>query len=549
MREKTKEQLLQEIESLQNQIARLKKEDIAEAKQALAALKDSEKRFKTIFEYAPDAYYLSDLKGTFIDGNIAAEKITGYKKKELIGKNFLKIKLLPPSQLAKAAAELTKSTLGKATSPEEFQLIRKDGKKVMVEIATLPIKIKGKFQALGIARDITARKAAEEKEKSLTADLKFLSESAMKFVELPHEEDIFKVIGQQLSYLVKNSYIIVTLYRPKDNSMEVKIITGIKKRTKKILKILGRDPIGMRLKLDTQSARERVMKGRLVEIKGGLYDLSFNKIPKKICTTLEKAFGVKALYSIGFVKENKIFGAAVIIPKNILNLSRKTAIEAFIYQASVALHKWHAENKVAASLKEKDILLREIHHRVKNNLQIISSLLRLQSRKIEDNSLQEIFQVSQQRIRSIALIHENLYLSDDLGQIDFSKYIHNLTSHLSSINAADAKGINFKISTDNIFLDINRAIPCGLLLNELITNALKYAFPEETKGEIKIDLERHKQNKLRLSIADNGIGFPKGLDFRKTESLGLQLVNSLISQLNGTIKMQQKTGTKFTLVF
>jgi len=549
MKEKTKEQLLQEIESLQNQIARLKQEDIADTKRAQAALEDSEKLFETIFEYAPDAYYLSDFKGTIIDGNIAAEKITGYKKAELIGKNFLKIKLLPPGQLAKATAELTKSTLGKATSPNEFQLTRKDGKKVYVEIATFPLKIKGKSRILGIARDITARKAAEEKEKSLTADLKFLSESAMKFVELPHEEDIFNVIGQQLSYLVKNSYIIVTSYHPKDNSTEVKIITGIKKSTKKILKILGRDPIGMRLKLDTQSAKERIMKGRLVEVKGGLHDLSFNKIPKKICTALEKTFGVKAIFSMGFVKENKLYGAAVIIPKESLDLSRKTAIEAFIYQSSVALHKWHAEKKVAASLKEKDILLREIHHRVKNNLQIISSLLRLQSRKIEDNSLQEIFQVSQQRIRSIALIHENLYLSDDLGQIDFSKYIRNLTSHLSSINAADAKGINFKISTDNIFLDINRAIPCGLLLNELITNALKYAFPEETKGEIKIDLERHKQNKLRLSIADNGIGFPKVLDFRKTESLGLQLVNSLISQLNGTIKMQQKTGTKFTLVF
>jgi PAS domain S-box-containing protein len=549
MKEKTKEQLLQEIESLQNQIASLKQEDIADTKRAQAALEDSEKLFEAIFEYAPDAYYLSDFKGTFIDGNIAAEKITGYKKKELIGKNFLKIKLLPPSQLAKAAAELTKSTLGKATSPEEFQLTRKDGKKVQVEIATFPLKIKGKFRILGIARDITARKAAEEKEKSLTADLKLLSESAMKFVELPYEEDIFKVIGQQLSYLVKNSYIIVNSFHPEDNTIEVKIVTGIKKRTKKILQLLGRDLIGMRLKLDTQSAKERIMKGKFVEVKGGLYELSFNKIPKKICTALEKAFGVKAIYSIGFVKENNLFGAAVIIPKESLDLSHKTAIEAFIYQSSVALHKWHAEKKVAASLKEKDILLREIHHRVKNNLQIISSLLRLQSRKIEDNSMQEIFQVSQQRIRSIALIHENLYRSDDLGQIDFSKYIRNLTSHLSSINAADAKGINFKISTDNIFLDINRAIPCGLLLNELITNALKYAFPEETKGEIKIDLERHKQNKLILSIADNGIGFPKGLDFRKTESLGLQLVNSLISQLNGTIKKQKTKGTKFTLVF
>jgi len=549
MKEKTKEQLLQEIESLHKQIARLKQEDIAEAKQAQAALEDSEKRFKTLFEYAPDAYYLNDIKGTFIDGNIAAEKITGYKKEELIGKSFLKLKLLPQSQLAKAAAELAKHALRKATMPEEYQLIRKDGTKVQVEIAAYPIKIKGKSQVLGIARNITARKAAEEKEKSLTADLKFLSESAMRFVELPHEEDIFKVIGQQLSYLVKNSYIIVSSFHPEDNTIEVKIVTGIKKRTKKILQLLGRDPIGMRLKLDTQSAKERIMKGKFVEVKGGLYELSFNKIPKKICTALEKAFGVKAIYSIGFVKENNLFGAAVIIPKESLDLSHKTAIEAFIYQSSVALHKWHAEKKVAASLKEKDILLREIHHRVKNNLQIISSLLRLQSRKIEDNSMQEIFQVSQQRIRSIALIHENLYRSDDLGQIDFSKYLRNLTSHLSSINAADAKGINFKISTDNIFLDINRAIPCGLLLNELITNALKYAFPEETKGEIKIDLERHKKNKLRLSIADNGIGFPKGLDFRKTESLGLQLVNSLISQLNGTIKMQQKAGTKFTLVF
>ena len=108
MKDKTKEQLLQEIESLQNQIAMLKKEDIAEVKQALAALKDSEKKFKTLFEYAPDAVYLSDLKGTFIDGNIVAEKITGYKKEELIGKNFLKIKLLSPSQLPKAAAELAK---------------------------------------------------------------------------------------------------------------------------------------------------------------------------------------------------------------------------------------------------------------------------------------------------------------------------------------------------------------------------------------------------------------------------------------------------------
>jgi len=549
MKEKTKEQLLQEIESLQNQIARLKKEDIAEVKQALAALKDSEKKFKTLFEYAPDAYYLNDLKGTFIDGNIAAEKITGYKRKELIGKSFLKLKLLSPSQIPKAAAALAKNARGKATSPEEYQLTRKDGKKVDVEIANFPMRIKGKLQVLGIARDITARKAAEEKEKSLTADLKFLSKSAMKFVELSHEEDIFKVIGQQLRYLAKNSYTLVNSYDQKNNSIEVKNLAGIQKRYKKVLNILGRDPVGMRFKLDSKAAKDRVMKGKLTEIKGGLYELAWQNIPKTVCLTLEKAFGINAIYTIGFVKDENLFGSANIITKKKLEPTNITAIEAFIYQASVALHKWHAENKVATSLKEKDILLREIHHRVKNNLQIISSLLRLQSRNIKDNSLQEIFQVSQQRIRAIALIHESLYRSDDLGEINISKYIHNLSSHLSSIHAANAKGINFNISAADIFLDINRAIPCGLLLNELITNALKYAFPEETEGEIKIDLERYKQNKLRLSIADNGIGFPQGLDFRKTESLGLQLVNSLISQLKGTIQMQQKAGTKFTMVF
>jgi len=341
--------------------------DITESKQAVQELKDSEERLRILFDYAPDACYLSDLKGTFIDGNKEAERVTGYKREELIGKSFLKLNLLSPKQIPRAANLLRKNLLGLPTGPDEFILKRKDGSQIPVEIMTYPIKIKGKIVVLGIARDITERKLAQE--------------------------------------------------------------------------------------------------------------------------------------------------------------------------------------KINASLREKEVLLQEVHHRVKNNLQIVSSLLRLQASSIEDEKIRELFKTSQERIKSIALIHEMLYGSQDLARIDFPDYVNKLAKNLLVMYYRQARKINLKVDMKNISLDINKAIPCGLIINELVSNALKHAFPEGRSGSIEVKMRKDKKGRYKLLIKDTGIGIPENVNLKKPERLGLQILTDLTKQLEGTVNLRREAGTEFIIKF
>ncbi|MBF0488357.1 MAG: response regulator [Nitrospirae bacterium] len=203
-----------------------------------------------------------------------------------------------------------------------------------------------------------------------------------------------------------------------------------------------------------------------------------------------------------------------------------------------------------ASLNEKEVLLREIHHRVKNNMQVISSLLRLQARYVKDNKLSAMFKDSEYRIRSMALIHEKLYNSKDLSRIDFGDYVKNLCSGLFSSYGVNKKDIKFDIDTAEISMGIDTAIPCGLVINELISNSLKYAFRKGQKGEISVRLREMGGNVYELTVGDTGIGLDKDIDFRMTESLGLQLVSSIAeSQLHGKIILDRTKGTVFKITF
>ena len=208
-----------------------------------------------------------------------------------------------------------------------------------------------------------------------------------------------------------------------------------------------------------------------------------------------------------------------------------------------------AEEKIKASLEEKEVMLREIHHRVKNNMQIMSSLLRLQSGKIKDKRILEIFKTSQSRIRSMAFIPESLYQSEDLARIDFSDYTRRVTTHLFSLYGARTAPINYKVEVKDVFLDINTAIPCGLIINELVTNSLKHAFPDDRRGEMLVKMRVDKRGKHTLIVKDTGIGFPERLGFRETETLGMQLVTDLVIQIEGSIKLNREGGTTFTIVF
>jgi len=207
------------------------------------------------------------------------------------------------------------------------------------------------------------------------------------------------------------------------------------------------------------------------------------------------------------------------------------------------------EEKLRAALGEREVMLREIHHRVKNNIQIISSLLRLQSRYIKDEKALELLDESQNRIRSMALIHEKLYQSQDFSRIDFSDYIAKMITHLFAIYKVESSRIRHRVDAQKVQLDINRAIPCGLIINELITNALKHAFPEDREGEIFVRMRLLAGDQYELTVKDNGVGMPAGLDPARKGTLGFQIVSDLVKQLDGSIEVRRDAGTEIIIRF
>lgn len=212
--------------------------------------------------------------------------------------------------------------------------------------------------------------------------------------------------------------------------------------------------------------------------------------------------------------------------------------------------KKKAENLILKNIAEKEILLKEIHHRVKNNLQIISSLLSLQAASINDDRLKQILEQSKYRIESMAKIHEMLYNTKDMSKINFADYVLELAHRLIYSTKETHQNIKLKVNIKNIYFTINMAIPLGLLINEIITNSLRHGIKENNKGEIKVSITEKNDQKLEMRIADNGIGYASDFDSKNLDSLGFQLILSLVSQMNGTIKKEKSNkGTSYIIKF
>jgi len=207
------------------------------------------------------------------------------------------------------------------------------------------------------------------------------------------------------------------------------------------------------------------------------------------------------------------------------------------------------EERIKLDLQEKEILLHEIHHRVKNNLQVVRSLLELQCSRIQDQSVVDILRESQNRIASMALVHETLYHSRDLASVNFGHFLESLVPSLVASYGIDPNHITIGIDSAEVLLPLDAAIPCGLLVNELVTNALKHAFPPDQPGEIKIDLSVASNDEVVLTVSDNGVGMPVALDVGSVETLGLKLVNLLIDQLHGKARINRARPTRFVLQF
>jgi two-component sensor histidine kinase len=216
-------------------------------------------------------------------------------------------------------------------------------------------------------------------------------------------------------------------------------------------------------------------------------------------------------------------------------------------QAEQALRA--SEERLRASLGEKEVLLQEIHHRVKNNMQVISSLVALQAEELQDDAVRAVLLDVTHRVRSMAMVHEKLYQSADLARIELAEYIRSLLDYLWRAHKTAASDVRLTVDLEPVLLSVNAAVPCGLILNELVGNALKHAFRRSADGEVTVELHGGAPDRICLQVRDNGRGLPAGSDWRQSQSLGLRLVQMLAGQLHAAVEVTSREGTAFTITF
>jgi PAS domain S-box-containing protein len=645
---------------------------LVKSKKATEELRESEEKFRGIGASAKDAIIMVDSEGNISYWNEAAEIIFRYRRKDVIGRDF---KFLVPEKYYEALDSGFKRFRTSGYAPIigktiELSGIRKGGDEIPIEISLSSVKIRNKWNALGIIRDITERKIAEKELmiKDLAVDstinaialaepkgkLTYVNPAFLKmwgyqeneaigkhFVEFWQDEhkalDILDAIREKGKYIGESkakrkddspfdvqisasmvtddfdkplstilSFIDITERKEVAKKLEVrsefeKLVTAISTNfinlpSKKIdseinksLQSIGEfaavdqsyvilySPDKEKMSMTHEWCSDRAVplmrskQGLLVKDHRGhtaqiesretIYITHKSDIPPNagpFLETLESrggtslihvpiAYGGKAFGFVGLESQQKDKTWSV---DNIVLLRMVGDILAN------ALERKRVEEQLNASLKEKEVLLKEIHHRVKNNMQVISSLLNLQSGRIKNQEILEMFKESQDRIRSMSLIHERLYQSADLAKIDFSHYIQNLANHLFQSYRIDPEAVVLKTNVRDVSLDINKAIPCGLIINELVSNSLKYAFPQVKdankkrvkKGEINVQLTSD-DGKVILLVKDDGIGLPSDLNIETADSFGLQLVTTLVAQLNGEINIKRKPGATFKITF
>jgi len=468
-------------------------QDVTESKKAEEDLL----MFKLGIERSSEAIFITLIDGKITYINPAFEKIYGFSREEALGKkpNILKSGLLPPE----AYKTFWDTLLAKKVVTGELINKTRDGRFLNIEGSANPI-LNNEGDIIGflaIQRDITDRKKAEDALRKSEGQLK----RAHRAAHLGNWE--WDLITNEL-YWAEENYLIHGIDPQKVKPSYEAFIQVVDPAEHEFVNKAVADALAGKGSFDIDYTAIRPDNGEKCRI---------NSKADVIADSIGKA--VKMVGTVQDITERK-----------------------------------RAEEKIEASLKEKEILLREIHHRVKNNMQIISSLLGLTTGTIKNKKYANMFRESQNRINSMSLIHEKIYRSADLAKIDLKEYIQDLANAILQSRGVKTGTLILKIDIGNVQLGIDHSIPLGLIINELITNSLKYAFPGDRRGEIEVSLHFIDENALELRVSDNGVGIPYDVDFRKTDSLGLRLVTILVeNQLKGKIEMHRDKGTEFIIKF
>jgi PAS domain S-box-containing protein len=471
--------------------------NITERKRAEEEIRDTNERLNTLINAIPDIIYFKDAQFRHLAVNRAFEEFVGIKQEDAIGKTNKD--LLPPflyEHCQKADEELLESGKSVLRLEEKFDL--EDGKEVFLETTKIPLfDEQGKPKGLvGLTRDITERKKDEQ----------ILAESE-KFLH-----DVIDGVAEPIM-IIEKDYKIVMMNR---------------------------------------AAREQAW--GLSEKTGPLMCYEISHGSETPCSDIEHPCPLERVresgepYTVIHLHKDKAGGTRFIEIIASPLVDADGSFRGIIESGRDITERKLAEDEVRRSLNEKEILLKEIHHRVKNNMAVISALLSLQSKYVRDSHDAELFLESRNRIKSMALVHNKLYLSKDLSSIQFEEYIESLTSELMNTYNIDTDKIKLKTIVKDVTLGIDYAVPCGLIINELITNCLKHAFREDQAGEISIEMTHH-EDKLRLVVSDNGSGMPESIDISNPNTFGLEIVKALVQQIYGTLELDRTGGSTFTIVF
>ena len=461
--------------------------DVTEQKQAEEALRESEESYRALSDASFEAIFISE-NGICLNQNQTAERMFGYTLTEAVGRPG--IEWITPED----REQVKNNMLSNYEKPYQITALRKDGTTFPAEIQGKRVNVAGSRIRVTALRDITERKQAEMA----------LKESSEKF------DGLFSKVSAGIVFCKaiydKNKNMSDCIYE--DMNPVYEELTNLKKETaigKKVSAMLS----------GTESEWFKTF-GEVVKTGNPIKFEMYHKQSEKH-------------YSVFAYNSNKDEFAAIF--EDITD-------------------RRQAEAKIAASLKEKVVLLREIHHRVKNNMQVILSLLRMHSRRIKDANLGKIFEEWRDRINAMSLIHESLYQSEDLAQIDFKVYLKKLCRNMSQAYGASSKGIALTVGKCDVSLDMDQGIAIGMVISELVSNAFKHAFPLDKGGRVSINLSNPDERNIELIIEDNGKGMPPKMDIHNTTSLGLQLaVAAVTGELGGSIDVKRDNGTRFIIRF